>query len=56
MKLIDRSGQKFGKLVVLAQAGRNELKKVLWKCRCDCGNEINVSCYRKYYIMRVYNS
>ena len=39
MKLVDRTGQRFGKLVALEQAGRNTLKKVLWKCRCDCGNE-----------------
>ena len=39
MKLVDRTGQRFGKLVVLEQAGRNNLKKVLWKCKCDCGNE-----------------
>lgn len=39
MKLVDRTGQRFGKLVVLEQAGRNKLKKVLWKCKCDCGNE-----------------
>lgn len=39
MKLVDRTGQRFGKLVVLQQAGRNNLKKVLWKCKCDCGNE-----------------
>ena len=42
MKLVDRTGQKFGKLLVINQAGRNELKKVLWKCRCDCGNEISI--------------
>ena len=42
MKLVDRTGQRFGKLVVMEQAGRNTLKKVLWKCRCECGNEINV--------------
>ena len=42
MKLVDRTGQRFGKLTVIEQAGRNELKKVLWKCRCDCGNEVNV--------------
>jgi len=39
MKLIDRTGQVFGKLVVLEQAGRDNLKKVLWRCRCECGNE-----------------
>lgn len=39
MKLVDRTGQVFGKLTVLEQAGRNELKKVLWKCKCECGKE-----------------
>lgn len=39
MKLIDRTGQKFGKLTVLEQSGRNTSKKVLWKCRCECGKE-----------------
>ena len=42
MKLVDRTGQRFGKLVVIEQAGRNELKKVLWKCKCDCGAEVIV--------------
>jgi hypothetical protein len=42
MKLVDRTGQKFGKLIVIEQAGRNNLKKVLWKCKCDCGNFVNV--------------
>ena len=42
MKLADRIGQRFGKLLVIEQAGRNNLKKVLWKCKCDCGNEIDV--------------
>jgi hypothetical protein len=39
MKLVDRIGQRFGKLVVVEQAGRDKLKKVLWKCLCDCGKE-----------------
>jgi len=39
MKLVDRTGQVFGKLVVLEQAGRDKLKKVLWRCKCECGNE-----------------
>jgi len=39
MKLVDRTGQIFGKLTVLEQAGRDKLKKVLWRCRCECGNE-----------------
>jgi hypothetical protein len=38
-RLIDHTGSRFGKLVVVQRAGRNALKKVLWKCLCDCGNE-----------------
>jgi hypothetical protein len=37
-KFIDRTGMRFGRLLVVEEAGRNELKKVLWKCVCDCGN------------------
>jgi hypothetical protein len=37
-KFIDRTGQRFGRLLVTEEAGRNALKKVLWKCVCDCGN------------------
>jgi hypothetical protein len=39
MKLVDRTGQVFGRLTVTEQAGRDKLKKVLWRCRCECGNE-----------------
>ena len=39
MKLVDRTGQLFGKLTVVEQAGRDKLKKVLWRCKCECGNE-----------------
>ena len=38
MKLVDRTGQVFGKLIVVEQAGRDRLKKVLWRCKCECGN------------------
>lgn len=43
MKFIDRAGQRFGKLTVIEEAGRNPLKKVLWKCKCDCGSETIVT-------------
>ena len=43
MKLIDQTGRVFGKLVVLKQAGRDRLKKVLWECRCSCGNKTVVT-------------
>lgn len=39
-KFIDRTGQRFGRLVVVNEAGRDRLKKVLWFCQCDCGNSI----------------
>lgn len=31
--------KRFGKLTVIEITGRNKYKKVLWLCRCDCGNE-----------------
>ena len=42
-KFIDRTGQRFGKLLVVAEAGRDALKKVRWRCMCDCGNETTVT-------------
>ena len=41
-RLIDLSGQKFGRLLVLERA-ENHGRQTYWKCRCDCGNikEIN---------------
>jgi hypothetical protein len=41
-KFIDRTGQRFGRLLVIEDAGRNAFKKVLWRCTCDCGKDINV--------------
>lgn len=35
-------GQKFGRLTVLEDVGRNKQKKVIWKCLCDCGNTVDV--------------
>jgi hypothetical protein len=41
-KFIDRTGQRFGRLVILEEAGRNNLKKVMWRCLCDCGKKTTV--------------
>ena len=38
-KKIDLTGQRFGRLLVLYECGRSKDGCVLWKCRCDCGNE-----------------
>lgn len=35
-------GQKFGKLMVLERAGTDKQGQALWRCRCECGNEIIV--------------
>lgn len=36
---IDRTGQKKGKLTVVAYAGRDNRGRHQWLCRCDCGTE-----------------
>lgn len=35
-------GRRFGRLLVLKEAGENKHKQVLWKCKCDCGKETEV--------------
>lgn len=45
-KLIDLTGQKFGRLTVLERlksvTGSNGKKIVVYRCKCECGNIINV--------------
>jgi hypothetical protein len=41
-KLIDRTGQIFGRLRVLARAGTDQNKKAVWRCVCKCGKEVCV--------------
>lgn len=41
-KFIDLSGQRFNRLTVIEQSGKDKCGKLLWKCRCDCGNEVIV--------------
>lgn len=42
-KLIDITGQRFGKLVVVERAKNNKYNQAMWHCVCDCGatKEIN---------------
>ena len=35
-------GQKFGRLTVMEENGRNKNGGVLWLCKCDCENGKNV--------------
>lgn len=37
-KIIDLTGQKFGKLSVLEITSERRNRQVVWKCQCDCGN------------------
>lgn len=42
-KLIDLTGQQFGRLTVIERAddrfSRKGIKKIMWLCKCKCGNE-----------------
>lgn len=46
-KLIDLTGQRFGRLTVLYRApGKprsNGKYRTMWHCRCDCGNELDIN-------------
>lgn len=46
MAFNDLTGQKFGKLTVLYRTddhiSKNGNKRVVWHCKCDCGNETDV--------------
>lgn len=43
-KLIDLSGQRFGRLIAIKRVedmvNKNGKHETMWLCRCDCGNEI----------------
>lgn len=40
-KLIDLTGQRFGRLVVLSFAEKKN-RRMMWNCICDCGNKVVV--------------
>lgn len=39
-KLIDLTGQRFGKLQVVGKAPNDKYHNVRWFCHCDCGNDV----------------
>lgn len=41
MKLIDLTGRRFGRLLVIEKYGHKG-KTVAWLCKCDCGTEVTV--------------
>ena len=43
-KRLDITGRRYGKLTAICPTGRkNPQESVIWKCRCDCGNETEAS-------------
>ena len=64
-RMIDLTGQRFGRLTVVEMVGKDNCKKTLWKCKCDCGNEVTVratnlkqgcttscGCFRKEIVLK----
>jgi hypothetical protein len=41
-QFIDLTGQKFGRLTVVASVGMSKRRNMIWLCRCDCGKKIEV--------------
>jgi len=39
MAIIDKTGKKFGRLIVVCEATRDDHNRVRWVCSCDCGKE-----------------
>lgn len=43
-RIVDLTGQRFGKLVVIGKdKAKSKHGELLWKCKCDCGNEKIIS-------------
>ncbi|MNB58690.1 hypothetical protein D3C87_364080 [compost metagenome] len=40
--LINRAGERYGRLLVLVRAGFRR-ESAVWLCRCDCGNQVEVA-------------
>ena len=40
MQKNDLTGRRFGRLLVIAESGRDKHKNVTWLCRCSCGKEV----------------
>ncbi len=38
----DLTGKKFGLLTAIEQSGETSWRNILWKCKCQCGNEVVV--------------
>ena len=43
MQRIDLTGRKFNQLLVLGLSSNQKGKQLLWECKCDCGNLVNMT-------------
>lgn len=41
----DLTNQRFGKLIAIAPTSKRLNGQVIWKCQCDCGNEVYIRSY-----------
>lgn len=41
--IVDLTGKRFGALTVLYDSGKRQNRGVVWHCRCDCTNELDVN-------------
>lgn len=45
MRIIDLTGQRFERLIVLQRNGSSKRGEALWLCKCNCGDVISVTGY-----------
>lgn len=45
-KVKDITGERFGHLVAMKETAERFNGKVVWLCRCDCGNEVKITSHR----------
>jgi hypothetical protein len=43
MKMIDLTGQRFGRLTVVRHAGKSAHGSIMWKCQSDCGKRKTIA-------------
>ena len=44
-KVIDITGQRFGRLTVLKFDRQDSFRQYMWTCKCDCGNVVSIRGY-----------